>query len=162
VKERRFASWVEPIARLLADDNGELVTFARAAPRDVWDRASEVPGWTNKHILAHLAGGNDQLVQIIVRNVIAREPLDASLLDVDTDAENAARVTERVAWPVRRLIAELEAGEEEMQGLLSQLTEDDRDYRKGGFPMTLGQFLRIVEKERHDMLHLEQLKKTAL
>jgi uncharacterized protein (TIGR03083 family) len=161
VGDRRFAGWVEPIARLLAADHAELVGFARRVRPEAWDAASEVPGWTNKHILAHVAGGNDQLVQIILRKVIAGEPLEASLLDVDTDAENAARVAERIAWPVERLIAELEDGEEEMQALLSQLTQEDRDYRQGGFPMTLGQFLLIVEKERHDMLHLEQLKKTA-
>lgn len=161
MEQRDFASWVRPIAEVLWRDHRELREFARAMPEDAWRRESVVEGWTCKHILAHLAGGNDQMVQAVLRKVIVREPLDAGILTVDTDAENERRVAERMAWPVARLLDELDAGEEEMQDLLAQLTEDDRDYRGGGFSITLGEFLGAVAEERHDMLHLEQLRKSV-
>ena len=90
--------------------------------------------------------------------MIGREPLEASLLDVKTDAENARRVEERIGWRIEQLIDELAEEGEHVQDLLSQLSEDDRDYRGGDFPMTLGDFVRIVEHERHDIEHLEQLR----
>jgi hypothetical protein len=155
---REFVPWVQPIAILLADDHSELVDFARSLPQEVWDKPSEIEGWTYKHILAHLAGGNDQLLQVLLRKVVAREPLDPALLDVDTDAENATRIEERVGWPIGRLLGELEEAGDEVQDLLAQLNEEDRDYRGGSFPMTIGQFLQIVKKERHDMIHLAQLR----
>lgn len=159
--ERTFASWVEPIATLLANDHRELVEFARSLPTETWELPSDVEGWTYKHILAHLAGGNDQLLQILLRKVIAEEPVDSSLLEVDTDAENARRIDERVGRPIGRLFDELEQAGDEVQDLLSRLTEDDRDFRRGSFPMTLAQFLQTVERERHDMIHLAQLREAA-
>lgn len=155
--ERSFAASVEPVARTLAADNRELLAFARAQPLEFWDRPSVVDGWTNRDILAHTGGGNDQLLQIFLRAVIARKPLGAETFDIDTDAANARGVERRRAWPIERVIAEVEEGGEETQDLLSQLTDADRDVRSGA-PMTLGDFLRIVHHERHDHLHLQQLR----
>lgn len=156
---REYAVWVAPAAGLLAADRAAVSEFARSLPAEAWDRQSEVEGWTYKHILAHLAGGNDQLFQVILRKVIAREPLDPALLNVDTDAENAARVAERVAWPIDRLLDELDETGDEVLDLLARLTEEDREYRGGAFPMAVGQFVQIVERERHDMIHLAQLRR---
>jgi hypothetical protein len=158
---RTFASWVAPIAARLASDRSDVRAFVRSAPPAFWGEPSVVEGWTNKHILAHLAGGNDQLVQEIIERVIARRPLPATLLDVDTDAENATRISERLGWPVERLVSEIASEGERAQDLLSRLSEDDRAYREGGFPMTLENFLRIVHEERHDLIHLEQLRADA-
>jgi len=157
MRERAYAAWVEPIARTLAEDNRELLGFVRAQPREFWDRQSVAEGWTNRDILAHVGGGNDQLVQIVLRAVISHKPLGPETFDIDTDAANAHGVEERRSWPLERVIAEIEEGEEETQYLLSQLSDTDRDVR-GGSPMTLGDFLRIVQKERHDHLHLQQLR----
>jgi len=155
--QRNFAAWVEPIARTLAEDNRELMEFARAQQSEFWERPSVVEGWANRDILAHVGGGNDQLVQIVLRAVISHKPLGPETFDIDTDAANAHGVEERRAWPIERVIAEIEEGEEETQYLLSQLTDADRDARAGS-PATLGDFLRVVHEERHDHLHLEQLR----
>jgi hypothetical protein len=155
--ERTFAAWVEPIATLLDEDRRQVLAFARSAPVGLWQQPSAVPGWTSQDILAHLAGGNDLMLQHLLRSVTAREPLDPAVLQLDTDAENARGVAERRDWSLDMLIVELQRGGDEVQDLLSQLTEGDRDVRPSGFSISLGDFLRIVEEERHDLLHLEQL-----
>jgi hypothetical protein len=64
----------------------------------------------------------------------------------------------RRGWPLARLLAELERDGDEVQELLAHLTDGDEDRRWSGFPLTLGAFLRIVEEERHDLLHLDELR----
>jgi hypothetical protein len=156
--DREFASWVGPMAATLAEDRRQVIAFARAAPPDLWDRSSAVDGWTNKDILAHLAGGNDQILQRLLQSVAAGAPLDPALFQLDTDAENERGVAERRNWPVDRLIAELERDGDEVQGLLSCVREEDVDLGRGVLPGSLSGFLRIVDEERHDRLHLEQLR----
>ena len=124
--ERVLAAWVRPVAEQLASDRRRVIDFARAAALETWSQPSAVDGWTNKDLLAHLAGGNDQMLQTILRAVTSRTPLDSAALDPDTDAENAARIAERRSWTIDALIAELERDGEEVQQLLSQLTDDRR------------------------------------
>jgi uncharacterized protein (TIGR03083 family) len=154
---RSFASWVEPVALQLAADRRDLIAFVRNAPPDSWGRPSGVEGWTCHDLLAHVSGGNDQLLQILLRAVISGKPLGGEAFGTDTDEANARGVEARRSWPIERVIAELEEGGEEVQELLSQLTEAHRNLRSGA-PMTLGDFLRIVHHERHDREHLEQLR----
>jgi hypothetical protein len=160
LSERSYAEWVAPIARTLAEDNQDLLAFARAQPAEFWDRGSAIEGWTNRDILAHVGGGNDQLLQIALRATISRKPLGPEAFDVDTDAANERGVAKRRSWALADVIAEIAECEEETQYLLSQLTDADRDARAGG-SMTLGDFLRIVHEERHDLLHLRQLQASA-
>ena len=155
---RTFAAWVEPVATQLRADRAQVVAFARSTPPDVWDTPSPVDGWTCKDLLAHIGGGNDGMFQKVLRAVVARTPVEASIFSVDTDAENAREVTARRGWPVEKVIAELESTGEEIQELLAGLRDDDRDLRAEGSPITLGQFMDIVREERHDLEHLERLR----
>lgn len=152
-----YAAWVKPIASVLVADRRAVTAFARSLPAAAWDEPSDVEGWTRKDILAHLAGGNDQMVQTILRAVTAHEPLDDLDLPPDTDAENAVRIEKRRSWGVADVIAELERDGDEVAGLLSRLTNEDEGLFIAGLSMTLGQFLRIVEHERHDAEHLQQM-----
>lgn len=106
--KRTFAAWVAPVAAAKADERRRVLAFVRPAPVKLWDQPSDVPGWTYQDILAHLAGGNDLVLQRLLRVVVAREPVDPMLLDADTDVENARGVAERRSWSLARLIAELE------------------------------------------------------
>jgi hypothetical protein len=90
------------------------MTFADSAEADFWDQPSSVDGWTNRDILAHLAGGNDQFVQTVLRAVTAGEIPDPALLAPDADAENAMRISERLLWPIDQLKAELLRGDDEV------------------------------------------------
>lgn len=153
-----FVAWVKPIAAALREDRAELIAFARDAAPAFWLENSTVDGWSNKDILAHLAGGNDQLVQIVLRSLVNRSPVDAAMLAPDTDAANAHKVAERRVWSVDDLIVELNRDGEEVIDLLSRLTEDDRDARPDGLGATVGAFLALVQRERHDVLHLNQLR----
>ena len=152
-----FASWVEPIATRLRENRAQVIAFARSAPRGIWDRPSPVAGWTNKDILAHLAGGNDRMVQDVLSAVIAGEPVGPALLEPDTDGANARGVEERRAKSVPELIDELERDGEELQSLLFRLREEHRNVRPGGAPWTIEAFLRVVQHESHDLEHLRQL-----
>jgi uncharacterized protein (TIGR03083 family) len=157
VPERAFPEWVREIAETLVEDRRALIAFARSAPPEFWDRASAVEGWTNRDVLAHVSGGNDQLLQIALRGVISRKPLGPEMWSIDTDAANARGVAVRREWPIDRLIAELEEGGEEITELLSELGDEDRTASIGSPVMKLGDFLRLVGEERHDREHLREL-----
>ena len=149
-----YAPWVEPIAARWLADRAALISFARAFPSDAWLAHSAVEGWSNRDVLWHLAGGNDELVQIMLRAVVTGQPLAPGTFDVDTDAANERGVTDRRAWSVERMIDQLEEDGEEMRGLLSQLRSEHEGSTDGTGGWTLGQFLHIVHKERHDRLHM--------
>jgi hypothetical protein len=153
--------WVEQIARTLSEDRRQVIDFVRAAGPEFWSQPSVVEGWTNKHILAHLAGGNDQFLQLALRSVVLRQPVEPAAFAVDTDEENARRIEERLSWDIPRLAGELERDGAEVQDLLVRLRDEDTGARQPGLAMTLGDFLRIVGRERHDHLHLEQLHASA-
>ncbi len=155
--ERTYAAWVAPVARTKAADRQSVVAFARSAPTDLWGRPSEVAGWMYRDILAHLAGGNDLVLQRLLRTVVAREPVDPAVFDLDTDAENERGVAERREWPLEALITELERDADEVDDLLSRLREDDRNLPVRGAAFSLGDFLAMVAEERHDLIHLRQL-----
>jgi hypothetical protein len=108
VEDRSFADWVKPLAGTLARDRSDVIAFACSREPGFWSRPSCVDGWTNHDLLAHLAGGNDQLVQTVLRAVTAGAILPPSDLQPDTDAENARRIEERRAWSIADLIATLE------------------------------------------------------
>jgi uncharacterized protein (TIGR03083 family) len=153
---RTYAEWVAPVARQLAEDNAALLVFARAQAPEFWERPSVVEGWTNRDVLAHTGGGNDQLLQIALRAAISNKPLGPEAWDVDTDGANERGVAARRGWPIERVITEIEEAAEETQDLLSELTDEHRSVRNGS-SITLEQFLRIVQAERHDHEHLQQL-----
>ena len=154
---RTFAAWVQPVASVLAHDAEDVSGFVRGAPASFWEGPSVVEGWTNRDVLAHMGGGNDQMVQSVLRTVIAGGTVEAAVLEPDTDAENAARVAERRSWPLAHVIDEYERGAAELLDLLARLREEQRDLPLGACSFTLGKLLRVVEHERHDRLHLSQL-----
>jgi uncharacterized protein (TIGR03083 family) len=159
---RTFASWVEPIAARLRENRAEVVAFARSLPAEAWGRPSPLEDWTCKDLLAHIGKANDQLFQKLLRTVIAREPVDTSMFaTVDTDDENARAIEVRQGMSPEEVIAEVEAAGEEIQDLLSRLTEDDRKLRQEEPPFILEGFLQGVLRESHDLEHLAQLR-TAL
>lgn len=158
MSERAYAEWVAEIAETLVEDRRALIAFARERPVEFWDRASGVEGWTNRDVLAHISGGNDQLVQIALRGVRSRKPLGPEMWSIDTDAANARGVAARRSWPIGRVIAELEEGGEELRELLSELGDEDETASIGSPTMKFGDFLRVVGHERHDREHLRQLR----
>jgi uncharacterized protein (TIGR03083 family) len=156
-----YAAWVQPIADVLAKDAEDLVAFARGATPEFWEVPSPVAGWANRDILAHLSGGNDQMVQKVLRATTSGAALDPGALEPDTDGDNACGVRARQGWTIPALIEELARGRDEMMELLSQLSATDESVHPGGARYTVGDLMRIVAHERHDHVHLEQMRSSV-
>lgn len=152
MKERTFAAWVEPIAKQLREGRNAVSELARAAPADLWDRPSGAEGWTCKDVLAHLAGDTHKVSAAVMRGAVA----DASILDDNGDAANARDLEERRERSVDELIAEIEADGDEWQRLLSELGDRDADRHPPGFPLSVGEYLRLLAT--HDLDHLDQIR----
>ena len=157
--DRTFAPWVTPFAAKQRDDKAQVLAFARALPADAWERPSGLDGWMVKDVLAHIGKGNDQLFQKLLRQVVAGGPVDTAIFrDVDTDGENARGVEERRGHTPEELIAELKEAADEIQDLLSQLTEEHEHLRQEDPPFIFKGFLGMVEKESHSLEHLAQIR----
>jgi uncharacterized protein (TIGR03083 family) len=139
----------------------EVVDFARFAPTSLWQQPSPLEGWTCRDVLAHLAGGDDRMLQSVLQAVIAGDDVPPEVLHPDTDAENARGVAARRDWSIERLIDELERDGAETQALLAGLREEHRDARPPGATWTVGRLLEVVYEENHDLEHLAQLRLVA-
>ncbi len=149
--ERTFAPWVEPIAGKLRESRAQVATLARSIPSGAWSQPSPLPGWTYKDLLAHLAVTED--LRAVLHAVLSNEPVDATVFG---DARNAQQLEERRDCSIDELIAELEAGSEKTQELLSRLTEADENRRQADIPIGLGEGLGLFSG--HDQEHLPQLR----
>lgn len=156
---KAFAPWVEPIAAGLADGRQQVIEFARSLAADAWSRPSAADGWTNKDVLAHLAGDTGKVSLAVLRAAAGGRTLEHSGLADGGDALNARDVDERRDRSVDELMAEIEGDGREWQDLLSQLKETHQHLRWPGFPLSLGEYLLILLP--HDREHLAQLR-TAL
>jgi uncharacterized protein (TIGR03083 family) len=157
----QFPSWVEPLARQMRAARLEVIDFARSAPTSLWQQPSPLEGWTCHDVLAHLAGGDDRMLQSVLQAVIAGEEVPSEVLHPGTDAENARGVAARRDWTVERLIEELERDGAETQALLAGLREEYRDVQPSGAPWTVGRLVQVVYEENHDLEHLSQLRLVA-
>ena len=155
--DRTFAPWVGPIAKPLREGRAQVIRAAHQMLPELWRTPSPLPGWSYQDVLAHLASSDTSGLHLVLRAVIAREPVDASLLS-EVDARNARNVEERRGRTVAELIAELEEAGEETQELLSRLTEDDQELRQEDIPMSLGEGLG-GDPGGHDREHLAQFRK---
>ncbi len=158
---RTFAAWVAPTAARMRESRTRTLEYARSLSAEAWSRATGNEGWTCKDIFAHMGKGNDQMFQAILREVIAGRHVDRLIFAVDTDGENERLVEERRARPAAEIIAELEESGDEVQELLSQLTDEHESYRQDEPPFILSGFMRLVHNEDHDEEHLAQIR-TAL
>ena len=158
---RTFASWVEPVAARTRESRARVLEYVRTRPEDVWATPSPLDGWSCKDVLAHIGKANDQMFQAILRELIAGRQLDRSIFAVDTNGDNERLVEESRERPVGEIVAELEETGDEVQELLSQLTDKDEGYRQEDPPFILSGFMRLVHDEDHDEEHLAQLR-TAL
>jgi uncharacterized protein (TIGR03083 family) len=154
---RTYASWVEPIAAETLGGAEELLAFVRAQPADFWERPSALEGWTRKDLLAHLAGDTGKVSSSAMRAAVTGEPFaDPPDFKDGGDARNASDVAERRGRSVGELIEEIAADRREWGELMSQLKDGDDGARWEGFPLTLGQYLRICAP--HDREHLEHIR----
>jgi uncharacterized protein (TIGR03083 family) len=155
---RTFAAWVEPIAEHLRQNRAEVLSFARSQPEQAWSLPSPLEGWTCKDLLAHIGRGNDQIVQQVLRMVTADLPIDTSVFQEDTDQANAREVDARRNRTAAEVIAEVAEAGDEVQDLLSRLTDEQQHLRQQDPPFILKTYLEFLPKESHDLEHLAQLR----
>ncbi len=151
-----LATWVQPIAVETEEGAKEVLDFARSQPADVWNRPSPLEGWTCRDILAHLAGDCGKVTSLALRAAVTGRPIDnpPDLADGGA-AANARDVAERREHMVQELIAEIERDREQWRDLMARLKDADEDARWEGFPLSLGQYLRLCAG--HDREHLAHL-----
>ncbi len=154
MENRRFASWVEPVAAELRETRAQIVETAHAVPADAWERPSPCDGWTYKDLLTHLAVG-DWVLQGVLRLVTGSEGRLVSGIE-EVDAGNAQRLAERRGSSVEELIDEVIAEGERSQELLAQLEAEHEPLKGRDAPMTLGEYLRGFPG--HDRRHLDELR----
>ena len=162
---RKFASWVEPIARRDREARSELLECARSLPADAWLGLSPLDGWTRKDLLAHLAGDTGKWFAHILRSVLDGEPLDPRRVGpgANIDAINQRDVDERHSRSVEELISEIEADGQEHERLLLSLTDDQANFRLILYSVSLAEFFRdrpAGGRGPHDREHAAQLGST--
>ena len=155
---KTFAAWVEPVAEHLRAAREDVLSFARSAPTDLWERPSGTGAWTCKDLLAHIGKGNDQILQKLLRMVVDGAQIDTSIFAADVDEANAREVAARRQQSADDVIAELEDAGNEILHLLSQLGEEHEHLNQKEPPFILKGFLQFVVKEDHDREHLAQLR----
>ncbi len=138
--DRTYASWVEPISAKDRESREELLELVRTLSPADWERASPLPGWTLKDLLAHLAGGTGKNFQTILGAIVSRTPVDPAVLG-DPEARNAQDVEDRKDMSIGELISEIQGEAEAIDLLLSKLTDEHKDLRQDNIPMSLGEGL---------------------
>ncbi len=157
--ERTFAGWVEPIAARHREDDAQVLAFARSVSEEAWEQPSGLDGWTCKDVMAHIGKGNDQLFQQLLRQVIAGDKVDTEIFrTVDTDGENAEGVEQRKRLTPAQVIVEFEEACDEVDDLLSQLTDEQEHLQQDDPPFILKGFMDLIGKESHSIEHLKQMK----
>jgi uncharacterized protein (TIGR03083 family) len=157
VTSKTYAAWAEPIAAETLGGAEELLAFARSQPADFWDGPSALEGWTRKDVLAHLAGDTGKVSASAMRAAVTGQPFENPPDFKDGgDGLNARDVAERRSRSVAELIDEIARDRREWGELMAQLKDADDDARWDGFPLTLGQYLRICAP--HDREHLEHIR----
>ncbi len=116
-----------------------------------WDWRPEDGRWSVRLTLAHVGSAQWDHLKVLNR-LLAGEP--TAMSDFNLDAWNAASVAKRDDWTPARILADLEAAQQEMMALLDRLDEGQLMVT-GTHPalgrINVGQVLRIIAL--HDGLH---------
>jgi uncharacterized protein (TIGR03083 family) len=159
VTERTFAAWLEPSVAKRHAEEKEVLAFARSLSDEQWAIPSGNDGWTLKDVMAHIGKGNDQLFQALLRQVIAGDKIDTEIFGtVDTDGENAEGVEQRKGLTPAQVITEFEEACDEVDDLLSQLTDEQEHLQQDDPPFILRTFVGLIDRESHSIEHLKQMK----
>lgn len=116
-----------------------------------WDWRPADGRWSVRQTLAHVGSAQWDHLQV-AHGLIAGEPTD--LANFELDAWNAAQVAKRAGWSVARVLADLEAAQQETIHFLASLDAEMLSIT-GTHPalgeVSVGQVLRVIAL--HDTLH---------
>lgn len=88
------------------------------------DREDRESGWTVRQVLAHIAISQHGEAFVIR---LAREGDVIHLSEEDRDRFNEAEVDRSIDWPLVRIRAELDEGQQALREVFATMTEDDLD-----------------------------------
>ena len=160
--DRDFVPWVAPIAARLRESRQEVARLAGDFPESAWEDLSEVPGWTYRGILAHLAEG-DVFVQMVLRAVIEDSDTDLRLQSSVRETRTAGIIARGRERSIGELIGDIQREGEETQTLLAWLLSEHESVsvitsNRNPTPVSAGDFLRAF---RHDEEHIAHLRRAV-
>jgi hypothetical protein len=105
-----FAPEIEPRLRTLVRSQEAFLRAVYSIAGRAWEEESGAcPGWRYKDILAHVASNETRRRTRLLSALGEAPPAQLRAIN-DVDAWNAEAVAQRRAWPVRKLVDELQAG----------------------------------------------------
>jgi uncharacterized damage-inducible protein DinB len=145
------------IAERITSARAKLLATVEELDAAAWDWRPGDGRWSVRLTLAHVGEAQWSHLEV-ARRAIAGEPMD--LPGFDLDAWNAAGVAERAAWPVDRILADLDAAQEATLAFLEELDAGQlavTESHPALGEMSVGQALRIIAV--HDGMHRRDIVK---
>ncbi len=139
------------IAERITSARAKLLAAVEGLEAAAWEWRPDDGRWSVRLTLAHVGEAQWSHLEV-ARRAVAGEPVD--LPGFDLDAWNAAAVAERSAWPVDRILADLDAAQEATLVFLEELDADHlavTESHPALGEMSVGQALRIIAV--HDGMH---------
>jgi hypothetical protein len=146
---------MEERERLIRDLDEARETM-RAVVAKVDPKLEIYPGWTMKHVLAHLAGWDDATLASLRAHMGGEEPGTPAVRGIDH--YNAESVATREPLSYEQVIREWELAREQVKGLLRQMPEDKFDeplLSAWGARTTVARLSAVFV--RHEIEHAEEI-----
>ena len=128
----------------------------RAALKDFDTQIEIYPGWTIKHVLAHIAGWDDAVIASLQAHAGGKEP---DTLDVrGIDVYNAQSVAKREALSYDQVVNEWEMAREQVKDILNEMPAEKFE-EEFVFPWgpkgTIARFIAVFVE--HEEEHAEEI-----
>jgi uncharacterized damage-inducible protein DinB len=145
------------IAERITSARAKLLAAVEGLEAAAWEWRPGDGRWSVRLTLAHVGEAQWSHLEV-ARRAVAGEPMD--LPGFDLEAWNAAAVAERAAWPVERVLADLDAAQEATLAFLEELPGGQlavTESHPALGEMSVGQALRIIAV--HDSMHRRDIVK---
>ena len=128
----------------------------RAVVAQIDPRREIYPGWTLKHVLAHIAGWDDATSASLQAHMGGEEPGTPATLGIDH--YNAESVATREPLSYEQIVREWELARQQVKDLLRQMPEEKFDellLSAWGRTGTIAQLIDVFV--RHEIEHAEEI-----
>jgi uncharacterized damage-inducible protein DinB len=147
----------QEIVKRITGARAKLLAVVEGLEAAGWEWRPGDGRWSVRLTLAHVGEAQRSHLEA-ARRAIAGEPID--LPDFDLEAWNAAAVAKRDAWPVERVLADLDAAQDATLAFLEELDAEQlavTESHPALGEMSVGKALRIIAV--HDSMHRRDISK---